>query len=132
MIKQYFLYGVATLAVLAVVGYFLFHLGQALWSLWTDWHLHRELDQLAAESEARRTARLEANRKRLDNGCEHAFDGALGGFPPGVCHKCGLAQEKPTGMCDHVWRAGEGPIPHSVCEKCGKTYRPVSERSSLT
>jgi len=131
MVKQYFLYSVLFLLVFGIAGYFLFHLGKALWSLLADRRLHRELDQLAAESEARRTARAEANRKRLDNGCQHAFDGALGGFPPGVCHKCGLAQDKPSGTCDHVWRAGEGPIPHSVCEKCGKTYKPAAERTSL-
>jgi hypothetical protein len=59
------------------------------------------------ERQRREKKRLE-RQKRLDNGCEHSFDSGLGGFPPGVCPKCGIAREKPVGRCDHVWRRKEG------------------------
>ncbi len=131
MIKTYFFYGIFGFVAFAIVGYFLFHLGKALLGMFSDWRLHRELDELQADGEARRQAKTEANRKRLDNGCDHDFDGALGGFPQGVCHKCGLAKDKPTGTCDHVWRAVDGPIPNSTCEKCGRSYSAASERGTL-
>jgi len=131
MIKTYFFYGIFVMVVCGVAGYFLFHFGKGLLSMIEDWQLHRELDELEADGAARRVARAEAAHKRLENGCEHDFDGALGGFPPNVCHKCGLAKEKPTGTCDHVWRAVDGPIPNSVCEKCGRTNNASAQRSSL-
>ena len=112
-----------------IILYFLIQLGKSLWGMVSDRTLHRELDELAALGETRRQAREESNRKRLDNGCDHDFDGALGGFPPDVCHRCGLARSKPNGPCDHVWRAGEGGTPHSICEKCGRQYNPAKERS---
>ena len=131
MIKQYFFIAMLTMIPAGIILYFLIHLGKGLIGMVSDRMLHKELDELAAHGESRRQAREASNVKRLDNGCEHDFDGALGGFPPEVCHKCGLASKKPNGACDHVWRAGEGGSPHSVCEKCGRQYNPSKERRAL-
>ncbi|MEO8499093.1 MAG: hypothetical protein ABI614_28850, partial [Planctomycetota bacterium] len=130
--KQYFLIAMIAMIPAGLILYFLLHLGKGLWGMVSDRQLHRELDELAAHGETRRQAREDSNQKRLDNGCPHDFDGALGGFPPNVCHKCGLASQKPNGPCDHVWRAGEGGSPHSACEKCGRRYNPSKERSTST
>jgi hypothetical protein len=129
--KQYFFIAMLSMIPAGIVLYFLIQLGKSLLGLVSDRQLHRELDELAAHGDARRQARKEANQKRLDNGCEHQFDEAIGGFPPGVCHVCGLAKEKPNGACDHVWRAGEGGAPNSVCEKCGRQHDPAKERSVM-
>jgi hypothetical protein len=131
MIKTYFFYGILAIIGFSILGLFLFHLGKGLWGMFGDWRLHRELDELQADGNSRRQAREAANQLRLDNGCDHDFDGALGGFPAGVCHKCGLEKEKPTGTCDHVWRPVDGPIPSSVCEKCGRSHSAATERGSL-
>jgi len=121
--KNAFFLGILLVVPIALVVALLYSVGRFLWSMYQDVRLYRELDQIKAQSEARREKkRLEAE-KRLDNGCQHTFDSALGGFPPGVCPKCGLAQEKPVGLCDHVWRRIEGPVLGSRCEKCGKEYR---------
>lgn len=130
--KDYFVWAMAALIPLGVLGYFLYMLGKGLYGMYSDWRLHGELDELQAQQSGRKQARAEANQRRLDNGCQHDFGGALGGFPPDVCHKCGLSREKPAGSCDHVWKAGEGPVPHSICAKCGKTYNPAMRRESLT
>jgi hypothetical protein len=130
MSKQYFLIAMLSMLPAGLILYFLIQLGKGLLGMVSDRSLHRELDELAAHGETRRQAREASNQKRLDNGCAHQFDEALGGFPLGVCHKCGLARVKPNGPCDHVWRAGEGGSPHSACEKCGRRYNPSKERST--
>lgn len=127
--KQYFLVAMLSMLPAGLILYFLIQFGKGLLGMVSDRSLHRELDELAAHGETRRLKREENNQKRLANSCEHEFDGALGGFPPNVCHKCGLASEKPVGPCDHVWRAAEGGAPKSVCEKCGRQYNPSNERS---
>ena len=132
MIKSYFFYFIIGLIGFSIIGFFLFHLGKGLLGMFSDWRLHKELDTLESEGESRRQAKVESDAKRLDNGCSHDFEGGLGGFPPDVCPKCGLAKDKPNGPCDHVWRRAEGAIPHSVCEKCGKKYNAVTEHGSLT
>lgn len=129
MIKQYFFIAMLSMVPAGLILYFLIQLGKGLWGMFMDRRLHRELDELAAHGAASRQSREATNRKRLDNGCEHDFDGALGGFPADVCHKCGLASKKPNGPCDHIWRVGEGSAPHSKCEKCGREYNPAKERS---
>ncbi|MBC8351334.1 MAG: hypothetical protein H8E66_05075 [Planctomycetes bacterium] len=131
MFKQYFFISMLSMIPAGIILYFLIQLGKTLLGMVSDRSLNKELDELVAHGDARRQARVETNEKRLDNGCEHEFDGALGGFPPEVCHKCGLASEKPNGPCDHVWRAGEGGAPHSACEKCGRSYNPSNERRAL-
>lgn len=120
--KNAFLLGIILVVPVAVTVALLYSLGRFLWSLYTDARLYRELDQIQSQSEARRETKRLENVKRLDNGCEHSFDSALGGFPPGVCPKCGLGQSRPPGPCDHVWRRKEGPAMASYCQKCGKEY----------
>lgn len=92
-----------------------------LYTLYEERRELKELDAIQAESAARRERNLERNVQRLNNGCQHAFDAGIG-FPPGVCPKCGLAKEKPTGECDHVWQRVEAAA--SACARCGKQHRP--------
>lgn len=106
----------------AVLVALLYSAGRYLYSLYEDKKELKNLDAIAAESAARREQRRLENVKRLDNGCQHAFDTGSG-FPPGVCPKCGLAMEKPPGDCDHVWRRAESPTPASSCSLCGRAYR---------
>lgn len=120
--KQWFMLGVLMIVPIGILAALLYSLGQYLVTLVSDWRTNRELDELEKEGEARREQRRQETLKRLDNGCDHSFGGAIG-FPPDVCSKCGLSKEKPIGACDHVWRRGDGPIPHSVCEKCRKEHR---------
>lgn len=117
--RQYFFLGIVIVGVVAGICYFCW---QILAALYHNWTLGRHVNELQSESAARRAQRVEEARKRLDNGCDHAFGEALGGFPPNACHKCGLEKERPIGSCDHVWRLGRGAVPSSYCEKCGKRY----------
>ena len=120
--KQYFLYAIALLIPVAILGWFLFALGKAFASLYDDWKLGKELDELQNQSPAQ-SRQLELGREqRLATGCAHEFDLAVFGMPANVCGKCGMEREKPAGSCDHVWRLGKGAIPNSYCERCGKVY----------
>jgi hypothetical protein len=129
--KQFFFYGVAIVIPLTIVAWFVYAVGRSLWTVFEDWRLGRELNQIEAESASRRQRRREENAQRLDNGCEHDFEHHSFGFPSGVCSRCGLEQEKPKGACDHVWRLKPGAVPSSFCEKCGRTYDPAAERGTL-
>lgn len=124
MVKQWFLLALIMLVPVGVLVALLYSFGKYLWTVITDRGLYKELDELEANADARREKRKLENEKRLDNGCDHTFDGAIG-FPPNVCPKCGVEEEKPAGLCDHVWRRGEGAAPFSYCEKCNKQYRPA-------
>lgn len=104
---------------LAGVAYYLWLVFSALYR---DWLLGRGVDQIRAESEARREQRRAEAARRLDTGCAHAFSEAFVGLPPHVCHKCGLEQTRPSGPCDHVWKLVPDAAPYSYCEKCGKRY----------
>lgn len=130
--RQLFFYVLAGSLVAAVAAWALYMLGRAITELFGDWKLGRELDQLEAESAARRKQRQEALEMRLASGCEHDFTSGAIGLPPNVCSKCGLEKEKPAGLCDHVWRVKEGPIPYSQCELCDKIYRPTPHSSDTT
>jgi hypothetical protein len=121
--RNAFFLGVILVIPAALIVALLYSLVRFLWSLYQDIRLYRELNEIQAQSEQRREERGLAHQKRLDNGCEHSFDSGLGGFPPGVCPKCGIAREKPSGRCDHVWRRKEGTAMSSYCEKCGKQYQ---------
>lgn len=120
--KQWFLLLLIALVPVVILAALLYSFGKFLYVAFDDWREARQLDAIQAEQKAIREQRNQANRARLDNGCEHAFDTGTG-YPPGVCPRCGLAREKPHGECDHVWRRVEGPVPTSSCEKCGKQYR---------
>jgi hypothetical protein len=121
--RNAFFLGVILVIPAALIVALLYSLARFLWSLYQDVKLYRELNTIQAQSEQRREKKRLEQQKRLDNGCEHSFDSGLGGFPPGVCPKCGIAREKPVGRCDHVWRRKEGTAMGSYCEKCGKQYR---------
>ena len=124
MFKQSILVALLMLVPVVVLVALLWYVAKYLWTLVGDRKMYKELDELEAGADARREQKNLENEKRLDNGCDHTFDGAIG-FPPNVCPKCGLEKEKPTGMCDHTWRPGEGAAPFSYCEKCSKQYRPT-------
>lgn len=111
-----------SMVVVGLVGGVLWLFGSAIYSLWEEWATSREVKQIQHQSSARREQRRQESEQRLANGCEHSFLEGHGEFPPGVCTKCGLAKEKPSGPCDHVWRAQPGGVPRSSCEKCGKVY----------
>jgi hypothetical protein len=120
--KQWFMLALIAFVPVVILASMFYGLGKYLISVFDDWRELRQLDDIRAESEAIRAAKGQRNQARLDNGCHHAFDTGLG-FPPGVCPKCGLEQEKPKGHCDHVWRRVDGPVPASKCESCGKQFR---------
>ena len=125
--REYFFWGVAICVPLVIIGAFLWAFGKALLSLFSDWKLGRDLDELERHGATRREQQRQANVERLDTGCDHDFESGSFGLPPNVCRSCGLEQEKPTGACDHVWRTEEGSVPRSSCEKCGKKYsQPMS------
>jgi hypothetical protein len=122
--KQWFLLTLILFIPILILSALLYSCGRFLVTAFGNWRELRQLDAIKAESEAIRERRRLENEKRLDNGCDHAFDTGIG-FPPDVCPKCGLAREKPSGPCDHVWRRTDSPAPASRCEKCGKEYRGV-------
>lgn len=131
--KQYFLFIVCGMLIGALVLYFLWSLLRACWSLYEDWRLGQDLDELERESEQRRLDREQAAAKRLDNGCDHDFDNsAFGAFPEGVCRKCGLANVRPPGFCDHVWRRKAGSEVGSICEKCGREHSSITDTQRAT
>jgi hypothetical protein len=121
--RDAFFLGVILVIPITLLVAMLYSVGRFLWSMYTDVRLYHELDQIEAQSGSRREQKAVDNAKRLENGCEHRFDSALGGFPPGVCAQCGLARQRPPGLCDHVWRRTAGTVMGSRCEKCGKEYR---------
>jgi len=122
--KQLFFIGLGLMVPLVLLAGILYAVWHAARSLYDDWRLGRELVELRADARLRREQRREENARRLDNGCDHDFTTRQLNFPPHVCPKCGIAQEKPVGDCDHVWKRGDEDYPSSVCTKCGKTYRP--------
>lgn len=130
--KEYFYYAIALTVPLALLAWFLYAVGRALYTLFDDWRLGRELDEIQAQSASRREQKRRENEQRLDTGCEHDFDAGVFGMPPDVCGKCGLEREKPAGACDHQWRLVPGPIPSSRCEKCGKSFSVTGEHDRRT
>lgn len=123
--RTYFFLGILIFGVLAGIVYFCWSIIAAFYH---DWVLGRHVKTIQAESDTERARRAEEARKRLDNGCDHAFGEGLGGFPPNACPKCGLEKTRPPGNCDHVWRLSREAVPCSYCEKCGRRY--VSPRVS--
>ena len=126
--KEIFFYFFGGVLTIAVAVWALYMLWDAFAQMVKDWRLGRELDQLESEGSARREQRRAANEKRLANNCEHDFVSGAVGLPPGVCAKCGLEKDKPTGGCDHIWRVKQGAVPSSFCEKCGKVYNPFENQ----
>ena len=120
--KQLFFFAALLVLPATILIALLYSAGKYLFTLYEEHRELKELDAIQAESAARRERNLEENTQRLNNGCQHAFDTGLG-FPPGVCPKCGIANQKPPGDCDHVWRRVDSNAAASACVKCGKAYR---------
>ena len=120
--RQYFFWAMAIFIPTAIGCGLLWTVGKAVVSLFKDWRLGKELDQLERESAARRESKRQSREQRLANGCDHDFGAGAHGIPENACSKCGLERDKPAGLCDHVWRIEQGPVLRSACERCGKTY----------
>ncbi len=120
--KQTFLWVIAILAAIAVLGYFGWRVIQAFASIGEDWKAGREAAELKSQREELESKRSAEEANRLANGCEHKFDEMFGMFPPDVCVKCGIEKKRPAGICDHVWRKIDGAVPGSRCEHCGKQH----------
>jgi hypothetical protein len=119
--KQLFFFAMVLVLPATIVIALLYSFAKYLYTLYDERKELKELDAIQAESAARRERNRLENTQRLDNGCPHTFDSGIG-FPPGVCPKCGLEQQKPPGDCDHVWRRVESPGAATACVKCGKAY----------
>lgn len=117
--RSMFFIGILLLAVVSGIAYFIWKIVSALYE---DWSLGKDVNQIKAESSERRRQRQQEQVKRLDNGCDHNFGHAVGGFPANACRKCGLEREPPAGPCDHIWRLANEAVPCSYCEKCRKKY----------
>jgi hypothetical protein len=120
--RQWFFFALLVVLPATLLIALLYSFFKYLYTVWEDRRELKELDAIQAACAARRAQDRLENATRLDNGCQHAFDTGIG-FPPGVCPKCGLEAQRPSGVCDHIWRRVETPTATSQCEKCGKTYR---------
>lgn len=125
MRSKFFLYLGLTLIAL-IVGYFVWMVVKAFYTIFSDYRSGVELDRLGQQLADKRQERRRMEERRLANGCDHEFDDLGGALPPDVCCKCGIAKVAPEGNCDHVWRFVKGIIPESTCEKCGKRYSGVT------
>ena len=117
--KYFFLITIVAVGIVSGLVYFAW---SVISSLYRDWELGRDVDQIERESIHHRRLREEAAKLRLDNGCDHQFDGDVIGLPPNTCHRCGIERERPADACDHIWRQAMEPIPCSYCQECGKKY----------
>jgi hypothetical protein len=124
MRTKFFLY-LAIGLLLLIVGYFLWLVIKSVYTIFADARTYRELDKLAGQLAEKRRQRRQDLELRLQNGCQHEFDDALGALPPNVCRKCGCAKEPPAGECDHIWKVLPGIIPESQCQKCGQRFSGV-------
>lgn len=108
--------------VVGIVGYFIWMVLRAFYSVYEDARSEKQLNELATEYQDRRRERREAAVARLDNGCEHDYEDLLGAFPKDVCAKCGIEKNIPPGDCDHQWERLPSAVPSSCCTKCGATH----------
>lgn len=113
--------------VFGIVGYFVWMVLKAFYTVFDDVRTERQLNELATEYSDRRREKREAAALRMDNGCDHEYEDLLGAFPKNVCIKCGLNKELPPGPCDHVWRRMPSAVPGSECEKCGEIFGAASK-----
>jgi len=120
--RQQFFLGLFIFLICGGVAYFCWLVLRSFYGMFAEWQSNRDLDDLEIQYQEIRQRRREKELQRLDNGCQHDYEDLLGAFPSGVCNRCGLSREKPTGQCDHVWRRVAGPIPGSRCEQCGETH----------
>ena len=57
--KQYFLYAMAVLIPAGLAGWFFWMLGKSFWTMYQDWKLGHELDQIQADQAKRRESSSE-------------------------------------------------------------------------
>lgn len=117
--RQLFFGGIVAFGVIAGIIYVLWTIVSTMYH---DWVLGRDVDEIKAESEKRREERRAKEEARLANGCDHDFSELFGGFPPDTCRKCGLERSRPGGQCDHVWEYRNEAVPCSYCKGCGERY----------
>jgi hypothetical protein len=117
--RQLFFGGIVVFGIIAGIFYVLWTIVS---TLYRDWDMGRDVEQIKAESEHRRKERQAKEAARLDNGCDHEFAELFGGFPPDTCRKCGLERKRPPGQCDHQWEYRNEGVPCSYCKKCGERY----------
>jgi hypothetical protein len=123
--RSFLFYAMAGSLAAILAGWTLWMIGRAFYQLLSDWKLGKELDELQADTAARRQRKQESLARRLASGCDHDFTTGAAGLPPDACSKCGIEKDRPDGLCDHVWRVRPGAAPSSVCEQCGKVYQPM-------
>lgn len=119
--RHWFMIGLIGGGAVAALLYFGWMVLRAFYSMYSDWRLGHELTELEALAATRRREREEANRERLNNGCQHVFDTSPGATPRRVCRFCGREAEQPAEDCDHIWRRIRGAVPRSFCDSCGQT-----------
>ena len=121
--RQTFLLLILGIIVLSLAVGAIYLVLRSLLDVYDEWQTKKEMKELSEESEERRQQRKREHEERLQNGCDHQWEGALVDFPPGACHRCGLEKELPRGPCDHVWKIEMQEQPVVVCEVCGKRYQ---------
>ncbi len=122
--RETFFLIVGAMAVVGGAGLFAWLVIRALYTMYADHRLDKQLTNLHEETQDLRIQREKENQARLDNGCDHNFGGGHGEFAANVCIKCGLERERPKGNCDHTWKRVDGNVLFSRCELCDKEYRP--------
>ena len=121
--RQTFLLLIVAIIIVSLAVGAIYLVLRSLLDVYDDWQTGKEMKELSEESSARREQRRREHEERLQNGCEHQWEGAMVDFPPGACNRCGLEKELPHGPCDHVWKVDMQEQPIVVCETCGKTYQ---------
>ncbi len=120
--RQTFLLLIIAIIVVSLLVGAIYMVLRSLLDVVEDWQTARELKELKTEVSEQQQAQDQEHEIRLQNDCEHQWEGSLVGFPPGVCVRCGLEKTRPRGACDHVWRVEMKEVPGAVCETCGKQY----------
>jgi len=121
--RQTFLLLIVAIVVVSLAVGAIYLVLRSLLDVYDDWQIGKEMKELEGESSDRREQRQHEHEERLQNGCDHQWEGSLVDFPPGACNRCGLEKELPNGSCDHVWKVDMQEQPIAVCEGCGKKYQ---------
>ena len=124
--RQTFLLLIIAIIVVSLLVAAIYMVLRSLLDVVEDWQTNRELKELKDEVSQQTQAQDREHEVRLQNDCEHQWEGSLVGFPPGACVRCGLEKVRPRGSCDHVWRVEMKEAPGAVCETCGKEYQRAS------
>ena len=121
--RQTFLMLILAIIIVSMAVGAIYLVLRSLLDVYDDWQTGKEMKELSQESSDRRGQRQREHEERLQNGCDHQWEGSLVDFPPGACNRCGLEKELPSGSCDHVWKVDMQEQPIVVCESCGKKYQ---------